>query len=111
MRNGQVTANCVRLGFAAAAQVATSIGRAFRLSLVLMPVHDPVQTSQNSAVFIPPRANAQVANYSGRAVFLVLLLAFALRLGWMLYNSQAIENEGAEYARIAQNLLGGHGYK
>ena len=31
--------------------------------------------------------------------------AFSLRVGWMLYNSQSMENEGAEYARIAQNLL------
>src|SRR5207253_5441201 len=34
-------------------------------------------------------------DYSGKALFLVLLLAFALRLSWMLYASQAVESEGA----------------
>ena len=74
-----------------------------------MPVNDSIRTPTNSAAFDPQAARVQVTN-SSKAIFLLLLLAFALRLGWMLYNTQAIENEGTEYARIAQNLLAGKGY-
>ena len=70
-----------------------------------MLVHDSAPTPQNSALFVPRAENVQLVNYSRKTLLLVLLLAFALRLGWTLYNSRAMENEGAEYARIAQNLL------
>lgn len=62
-------------------------------------------------VSIPRETNARGSDYSRKALFFILLLAFVLRMGWMLYDSHAIENEGAEYARIAQNLLQGNGYK
>ena len=74
-----------------------------------MPLDDTVQ-AQIRAVSIP-RENAWDSDYSRKTLLFILLLAFALRLGWMLYDSRAIENEGAEYARIAQNLLQGNGYK
>src|SRR6202022_1452073 len=74
-----------------------------------MPLDDTVQ-AQIRAVSIP-RENAWDSDYSRKTLLFILLLAFSLRLGWMLYDSRAIENEGAEYARIAQNLLQGNGYK
>ena len=40
----------------------------------------------------------------------ILMLAILLRLGWVVTSSGAIDTEGAEYARIAQNLLDGKGY-
>lgn len=40
----------------------------------------------------------------------ILLLAFILRLGWLVFFTNAINGEGAEYARIAQNLVQGRGY-
>lgn len=66
--------------------------------------------TNHGAVFVSTQSIAEVAIYSRKTLFLVLLLAFTLRAVWMLYNSQAMENEGAEYARIAQNLLRHHGY-
>ena len=60
---------------------------------------------KNCAPFVSLGANVQLVKFSRKTLFLILLLAFALRLGWMLHNSRAMENEGAEYARIAQNLL------
>ncbi len=40
----------------------------------------------------------------------ILLFALILRLGWMFAFTAVIENEGSEYARIAENLLTGIGY-
>lgn len=40
----------------------------------------------------------------------LLLLALALRVFWALTQTSIIEIEGAEYARIAENLLRGTGY-
>lgn len=43
---------------------------------------------------------------------LLLLLAVALvaRILWWVFNISVIENEGAEYARLAENLVSGNGY-
>jgi 4-amino-4-deoxy-L-arabinose transferase-like glycosyltransferase len=40
----------------------------------------------------------------------IVLCGFALRLWWLFTHTYAIENDGAEYARIAQNVLHGNGY-
>ena len=41
---------------------------------------------------------------------LVLLVAFITRIAWWIGHVTAIENEGAEYARLAMNLRDGVGY-
>jgi 4-amino-4-deoxy-L-arabinose transferase-like glycosyltransferase len=49
--------------------------------------------------------------FSTRAVVIAaVLIAVLVRVGWALLYTQSIENEGAEYGRIAENLLGGRGY-
>ena len=40
----------------------------------------------------------------------VLLLALGVRIAWGVNHAGVIENEGAEYARLAQNLMAGRGY-
>ena len=70
-----------------------------------MSVHGSASTPRNSTPLVSRGANVQTVNFSRKTLILILLLAFSLRVGWMLYNSQSMENEGAEYARIAQNLL------
>jgi 4-amino-4-deoxy-L-arabinose transferase-like glycosyltransferase len=40
----------------------------------------------------------------------ILILAAAPRVWWLFTHTYAIENDGAEYAQIAQNLLHGRGY-
>ena len=40
----------------------------------------------------------------------IMVLAFVLRLVYLVFFTDAINPEGAEYARIAQNLLQGKGY-
>jgi 4-amino-4-deoxy-L-arabinose transferase-like glycosyltransferase len=40
----------------------------------------------------------------------VLAVAGILRIYWAVTHAGAIENEGAEYCRLAENLLGGRGY-
>jgi 4-amino-4-deoxy-L-arabinose transferase-like glycosyltransferase len=39
-----------------------------------------------------------------------VLLALVIRVGWAFGHGLSIEQEGAEYARIAENLLAGKGY-
>ncbi|HXA96414.1 MAG TPA: glycosyltransferase family 39 protein [Candidatus Dormibacteraeota bacterium] len=39
-----------------------------------------------------------------------MILAVGLRGYWALTHAWAVENEGAEYCRLAENLLGGNGY-
>jgi hypothetical protein len=39
-----------------------------------------------------------------------VLVALIARIVWAVGHGQTIEQEGAEYARIAENLLAGHGY-
>jgi hypothetical protein len=43
-------------------------------------------------------------------LLLILLLAFSLRLLTARFLTGPIDSEGAEYARIAENLLSGNGY-
>src|ERR1700730_1645897 len=43
-------------------------------------------------------------------LLLILLLAFTLRLLTARFLMGSIDSEGAEYARIAENLLNGNGY-
>jgi Dolichyl-phosphate-mannose-protein mannosyltransferase len=43
-------------------------------------------------------------------VVLAVVLAAALRIAWALRHGQVMDQEGVEYARIAQNLLAGRGY-
>ena len=44
------------------------------------------------------------------ALILILVLAFVVRLSWMIFFTHTIESEGVEYAQIARNLLAGNGY-
>jgi 4-amino-4-deoxy-L-arabinose transferase-like glycosyltransferase len=41
---------------------------------------------------------------------LLVLLSLVLRIGWAVRRDVVVENEGAEYVRIAVNLADGHGY-
>ena len=41
----------------------------------------------------------------------LVVLAIAIRVWWLLIYGEVIENEGSEYARLAQNLLNGNGYE
>jgi len=45
-----------------------------------------------------------------RTLIFIAVAAALLRLLWITYNGSVIENEGAEYARIADNLRAGRGY-
>ena len=49
-------------------------------------------------------------NCKTAAVALLLVLALAVRIFWAVTRDAVIENEGAEYTRIAMNLASGHGY-
>ena len=40
----------------------------------------------------------------------ILFIALLVRLYWVITQAAVIENEGGEYARIAENLLKGNGY-
>lgn len=48
--------------------------------------------------------------FSDRRMWLIVCLAFVLRLMWLLTYPQVINNEGALYARLAENLFAGKGY-
>jgi 4-amino-4-deoxy-L-arabinose transferase-like glycosyltransferase len=45
-----------------------------------------------------------------KPLLLILLLAAVLRICWTVRETALIENEGAEYAQIAKNLVAGRGY-
>jgi 4-amino-4-deoxy-L-arabinose transferase-like glycosyltransferase len=45
-----------------------------------------------------------------RWLLLMLLVALSLRVAWMTFFTEAINSEGTEYARIAENLVAGRGY-
>ena len=45
-----------------------------------------------------------------RRLWLIVCAAFAIRCVWLSRYIQVIENEGADYARLARNLLSGNGY-
>ena len=40
----------------------------------------------------------------------VIAVAAVVRIAWWATYVRGIENEGAEYARLAENLISGHGY-
>jgi len=40
----------------------------------------------------------------------IVVIAFVVRIGWMVVLTGTIDTEGAEYVRIAQNVLAGRGY-
>lgn len=46
-----------------------------------------------------------------KVLLALVLLAFVVRLVWLLTRTPVLENEGAEYAAIARNILEGHGYQ
>jgi len=46
-----------------------------------------------------------------RFLWILVSCSFAVRLTWLLAYPRVIENEGAQYARLAQNLLSGSGYQ
>src|SRR5262245_56702025 len=45
------------------------------------------------------------------SILSIFFAAFVVRLLWMMYLRGPIDTEGAEYARIAENLLSGNGYR
>ena len=45
-----------------------------------------------------------------RGLWIVVCAAFAIRCAWLARYVRVIENEGADYARLARNLLLGNGY-
>src|SRR4051812_24601512 len=47
---------------------------------------------------------------SWKPLVLLFLVGFTVRVGWVFAKTAVIENDGAEYARIAENLLQGRGY-
>ncbi|NNM03822.1 MAG: hypothetical protein HKO65_01865 [Gemmatimonadetes bacterium] len=59
---------------------------------------------------------SQVGDGSGRTpgrfwpLAAVLLMALAIRIAWWAAYVQGINNEGVEYCRLAENLIGGKGY-
>ena len=44
-------------------------------------------------------------------LLVLVAVAAVLRIAWAMTHAQAIENEGAEYCRLAENLVGGNGYR
>ena len=68
-----------------------------------------VEDSGKPQPYAPAPSNSvRVSQY--RVLWLVVLVALGLRIGWMITEPKVIENEGAEYVRIASNLRSGHGY-
>ena len=47
---------------------------------------------------------------SRRVLFIILFVALSLRFLWMTTQKSNIGGEGAEYARLAENLIKGRGY-
>jgi 4-amino-4-deoxy-L-arabinose transferase-like glycosyltransferase len=74
---------------------------------------------QSSAVLLESEQDESCANQvkaiedqsiPWRTLGLILLVALTARIAWLITQTNVIENEGAEYARIAQNLRSGAGY-
>ena len=63
------------------------------------------ETIRPTATDLPPRPRCRRT-----LLVLAVIAAGALRAAWALRHGLAIEQEGVEYARIAENLLAGHGY-
>jgi len=58
----------------------------------------------------PTKPTLRAAILNHLPLLLILLLAFSLRLFSARFLMGSIDPEGAEYARIAENLVNGHGY-
>jgi hypothetical protein len=67
-----------------------------------------IQTSESLTT--APQRETLLPHVATRALFAILVVSFCLRAGCSVLWSGAIDPEGAEYARIAQNLLSGAGY-
>jgi hypothetical protein len=50
------------------------------------------------------------SSLADRRLWLIVCAAFAIRCVWLSRYVHVIENEGADYARLARNLLSGNGY-
>ena len=48
--------------------------------------------------------------HTKKAFLMILFLSFSVRIYWMITQKGVIENEGGEYARLAENVLAGKGY-
>lgn len=59
---------------------------------------------------IPPAVDPESRFSTESVLFATTVLALALRVFWVFSQTGVIENEGAEYARTAENLLAGRGY-
>jgi len=51
-----------------------------------------------------------ISGLADRRLWLIVCAGFAIRCVWLLRYIQVIENEGADYARLARNLFSGNGY-
>ena len=51
-----------------------------------------------------------ISGLADRRLWLIVCAGFAIRCVWLSRYVQVIENEGADYARLARNLLSGNGY-
>lgn len=58
----------------------------------------------------PASVDRSHGHYSYAPLLGILIIAFALRLWCVIFLTGTIDTEGAEYARIAENLFGGRGY-
>src|SRR5262249_6135521 len=56
------------------------------------------------------RQSQRTLAFSRWGIVEIFLLALAVRVLWMVLLRGPIDTEGAEYARIAENLLYGNGY-
>jgi 4-amino-4-deoxy-L-arabinose transferase-like glycosyltransferase len=50
-------------------------------------------------------------NEAGLLLLALVVVAAGVRIAWALTQVGAIENEGSEYCRLAENLLSGNGYR
>ena len=69
-------------------------------------------SGQSSEVISLPAAPS-LSSYPSipwRILLPILIVALSLRIAWVITQTNVIENEGAEYVRIAQNLRSGVGY-
>ena len=69
-------------------------------------MHDPKGISTERE----PGSSAIQRISSDRAFWGIVFAGFSLRCAWVLLYSRVVENEGAVYAGLAQNLFAGNGY-
>lgn len=76
-----------------------------------MTEHEATSTSPVATETAPPSDRAFTERWTdGRWLLLIAACALVIRLVWMWLHGAVIENEGAAYARLAENLLAGRGY-